>query len=298
MRYNDISLFIDNLPNGCDTTCFSTLDASGSTSQAASAIEAIEAGCRALLIDEDTSATNFMVRDALMAAVVSPEHEPITPFVARVRDLWEKAGISSVIVAGSSGAFFEVADTVLQMERYEAHDITARACEVCRVRGAAPVACASGFALPAEDTRRVNLGLSTTRRTSAQDEGAEEEAIDTASGATGRSGRKGGGSGKERCLKVRASRDEVSVGDGGADLRLVEQIVDAEQAAALAQMAHVALSSGLLDGCRSMGEVVETMYEEWRRGGWEALDEHGTPACGLAMPRSQEMAAMLNRWRV
>ena len=88
------------------------------------------------------------------------------------------------------------------------------------------------------------------------------------------------------------------MGDGGADLRLVEQIVDAEQAAALAQMAHVALSSGLLDGCRSMGEVVETMYEEWRRGGWEALDEHGTPACGLAMPRSQEMAAMLNRWRV
>ena len=96
---------------------------------------------------------------------------------------------------------------------------------------------------------------------------------------------------------VRASRDEVSVGDGGADLRLVEQIVDAEQAAALAQMARVALTRGLLDGRRSMGEVVETMYEEWRRGGWEALDEHGTPACGLAMPRSQELAAMFNRWR-
>ena len=87
------------------------------------------------------------------------------------------------------------------------------------------------------------------------------------------------------------------MGDGGADLRLVEQIVDAEQAAALAQMARVALSSGLLDGRRSMGEVVEAVYEEWRRGGWEALDEHETPACGLAMPRSQELAAMLNRWR-
>lgn len=294
----DISLFIDNLPNGCDTTCFSTLDASGSTSQAASAIEAIEAGCRTLLIDEDTSATNFMVRDALMAAVVSPEHEPITPFVARVRDLWEKAGISSVIVAGSSGAFFEVADTVLQMERYEAHDITARAREVCRARGAAPVACASGFALPARDNRRVNLGPSTPRRDSVRDEAVEDGAIDTASGAIRRSGRKDGGFGKERRPKVRASRDEVSVGDGGADLRLVEQIVDAEQAAALAQMARMALTRGLLDGRRSMGEVVGAVREEWRRGGWEALDEHGTPACGLAMPRSQELAAMLNRWRV
>ena len=293
----DISLFIDNLPNGCDTTCFSTLDASGSTSQAASAIEAIGAGCRALLIDEDTSATNFMVRDALMAAVVSPEHEPITPFVARVRDLWEKEGISSVIVAGSSGAFFGVADTVLQMERYEAHDITARVREVCRARGVAPVAYASGFALPASGTRHAHLSLSTTRRTSTRDEGAEEEAIDAVSGATRRSGRGGKDSGKERRLKVRASRDEVSVGEGGADLRLVEQIVDAEQAATLAQMARVALSHGLLDGRRSMGEVVEAVYEEWRRGGWETLDEHGTPACGLAMPRSQELAAMLNRWR-
>ena len=88
------------------------------------------------------------------------------------------------------------------------------------------------------------------------------------------------------------------MGDGGADLRLVEQIVDAEQAAALAQMARVALSGGLFDGHRSMGQVVETVCEEWRRGGWEALDEHGTPACGLAMPRAQELAAMLNRWRV
>ena len=87
------------------------------------------------------------------------------------------------------------------------------------------------------------------------------------------------------------------MGDGGADLRLVEQIVDAEQAAALAQMARVALTRGLLDGRRNMGGVVEAVYEEWHRGGWEALDEHGTPACGLAMPRSQELAAMLNRWR-
>lgn len=85
----DISLFIRELPGGRDTSCFSTVDASGSTSQAASTVEALEAGARTLLIDEDTSATNFMVRDALMEAVVAREFEPITPFAERVRDLWE-----------------------------------------------------------------------------------------------------------------------------------------------------------------------------------------------------------------
>ena len=90
VRSVDISLFIDDLPNKADTRHFSTLDASGSTSQAASTIEAVEAGARTFLIDEDTSATNFMVRDALMQAVVGRDHEPITPFVERVRELYER----------------------------------------------------------------------------------------------------------------------------------------------------------------------------------------------------------------
>lgn len=87
----DISMFINDLPNGRDTKDFSTADASGSTSQAAGIVEAIEAGSRLLLLDEDTSATNFMVRDAFMQKVVSPDKEPITPFLSRARDLYEKA---------------------------------------------------------------------------------------------------------------------------------------------------------------------------------------------------------------
>ena len=86
----DISMFINDLPNGRDTKDFSTADASGSTSQAAGIVEAIEAGSRLLLLDEDTSATNFMVRDAFMQKVVSPDKEPITPFLSRARDLYEK----------------------------------------------------------------------------------------------------------------------------------------------------------------------------------------------------------------
>lgn len=118
VRAVDISPFINNLPDGRDTRSFSTEDASGSTSQAASTVEALEAGARTLLIDEDTSATNYMVRDALMEAVVAAEHEPITPFVERVRALWERHGVSCVLVMGSSGAFFPVADSVIQMDAY------------------------------------------------------------------------------------------------------------------------------------------------------------------------------------
>ena len=145
----DISLFICDLPDGRDTSRFSTVDASGSTSQAAATVEAWEAGARALLIDEDTSATNFMVRDALMEAVVAREFEPITPFVERVRDLWERAGVSSIIVAGSSGAYFSVADAVLQMDRYRVHDITAHARAVCMELEAPATPRAAGFTLPA-----------------------------------------------------------------------------------------------------------------------------------------------------
>jgi predicted ABC-class ATPase len=124
VKKTDISMFIRNLPNGRDTRAFYTEDASGSTSQAANVIEAIESGTTLFLIDEDTSATNFMVRDELMQRVVHRDKEPITPFIERVRDLYEKKGISSIIVAGSSGAFFHVSDWIIQMDTYVPHDVT------------------------------------------------------------------------------------------------------------------------------------------------------------------------------
>lgn len=120
----DISLFIRNLPNGKDTNRFSTLDASGSTSQAANTVEALEAGSRLFLIDEDTSATNFMIRDELMERVIAADAEPIVPFIKRVEQLYRQKGVSTILVAGSCGAFFHVADTVIQMDRYIPKEIT------------------------------------------------------------------------------------------------------------------------------------------------------------------------------
>lgn len=120
----NISPFINDLPNKKDTRDFSTEDASGSTSQAANVVEAVQAGSKLLLIDEDTCATNFMVRDELMQKIVSGNKEPITPFTQQAREMYEKLGVSVVMVAGSSGAYFYIADHILQMDNYQTLDIT------------------------------------------------------------------------------------------------------------------------------------------------------------------------------
>ena len=143
----DISLFINDLPNQKDTHCFSTQDASGSTSQAAGIVESMEAGSHLFLLDEDTSATNFMVRDAFMQQVIQREKEPITPFLERAGELYKKAGISTILVAGSSGAFFHIADTIIQMDNYIPRDITDSAKALC-AKYPLPAFCAPAFASP------------------------------------------------------------------------------------------------------------------------------------------------------
>ena len=126
----DISPFINNLPFGRSTERFSTDNASGSTSQAANIIESIESGAKALLIDEDTSATNFMIRDKRMQKLISKENEPITPFIDKIRDLYEKCGISTIIIAGGCGDYIDVADIVICMKDYRPFDLTVRAREI------------------------------------------------------------------------------------------------------------------------------------------------------------------------
>jgi len=123
----DIGAFIGELPQGRSTENFSSDDASGSTSQAANIVEAVEVGVSGLLLDEDTSATNFMVRDARMQALVHKEDEPITPFVERVRELYQRLGISTVLVMGGCGDYFDVADTVIGLREFIPYDASAEA---------------------------------------------------------------------------------------------------------------------------------------------------------------------------
>jgi predicted ABC-class ATPase len=128
----DISPFIANLPWGRDTVQFSTDNASGSTSQAASIMEALEVGARVLLIDEDTSATNFMIRDQRMQQLVTKEKEPITPFIDKVQQLYRDLGVSTVLVMGGASDYFEVAGRIILMDAYIPRDVTQRVEEIVR----------------------------------------------------------------------------------------------------------------------------------------------------------------------
>ena len=297
----DIAPFISNLPDGRDTSAFSTQDASGSTSQAASTVEALEAGARVLLIDEDTSATNFMVRDRLMEAVVAADHEPITPFVERVRGLWEQRGVSCVLVVGSSGAFFPVADAVVQMDAYEAHDITSRVRAILADQHIPHSETCLKLEIRDREERRPRLAVKSGRDAAGREDGENRRGghggrCRGARDSRGNRGARGEREGER--LKVRTrGREGFTVGRTEDDLRFVEQLVDAEQVAALAQMVRLVLGRGMLDGSRTLSEVVEQMYRELGERGWSALAPYGDASCGMALPRRQELFAALNRLR-
>mgnify|MGYP000706589544 CR=1 FL=1 len=212
----DISMFINDLPNKKDTRCFSTLDASGSTSQAAGIVESMEAGSHLFLLDEDTSATNFMVRDAFMQQVIQREKEPITPFLERAEDLYKKAGISTILVAGSSGAFFHIADTIIQMDNYVPKDITASVKKLC-CQYPLPSVSVTDFQLP-HSHRIMSRPAESSKRLRHNSRGNHSDSDAT----------------RPERLKTRISgTDSFSLGKQKIDLRYTEQLIDTEQTAAL-----------------------------------------------------------------
>ena len=264
----DLSLFIHDLPNGKDTHCFSTEDASGSTSQAAGVLEGMEAETSCFLIDEDTSATNFLVRDAFMQRVVSGDQEPITPFIARVRDLYEKVGISTILVAGSSGAFFHVADTIIQMDAYRPKDVKMSVEALLPEYPPADLCSnAEPFTLPTEKRMFVM-----ERKIKRHGRGEREERIKT---------------------KVMGT-DGFSIEHNIVDLRCVEQLIDTEQTAALAAILKHIVKKGSI--CMEMQELVAEINTLLKKKGMAAFVE-GALSCGYAYPRKEEIYLMLNRFR-
>lgn len=267
----DISLFIRNLPNDKNTQSFSTLDASGSTSQAANIVEGIEAGSRLLLIDEDTSATNFMVRDDLMQKVIAREKEPITPFLERARDLYEQAGISTILVVGSCGSYFYIADTILQMDNYRPLDITSEVKQVIQ-NYPAPAVSAPDFRLPG-DERMFSFGSSQRQRKNYRGTGTITER-----------------------LKVKSSgRDSFSLGNDSVNLRYVEQLADEEQTAMLAQLTRLALEH-FTNQTVSLSKVVAFLEKQMEEKGFACVCPKSYISGRLAMPRRQELYACLNRF--
>ncbi len=278
----DIHGFIDHLPirpgesGPRSTRRFSTADASGSTSQAANIVEAIEAGARGLLLDEDTCATNFMIRDARMQALVHPDHEPITPFSDRVRALHDALGVSSVIVMGGSGDYFPHADAVIELRDYRALDATERARAIVAAE-AAELERGAG-------RRGQRAPLSALHPPRAR--------VPLADGFDARRGRRDVKLSSRNC-------EEIVYGTTAIDLRGVEQLFDPSQTRAIAGALHVA-ASRLVDGRRTLAEVLDALEALLDEEGLDALDPFhrvGRHPGALARPRRFEIAAAINRMR-
>ena len=261
ISHTDISPFINHLPNKKDTVHFSTEDASGSTSQAANLMEAVESGSKLLLIDEDTSATNFMIRDELMQKVICREEEPITPFIERVRSMYDDLGVSSIIVAGSSGSFFGIADTIIQMKEYIPYDITERA----REAAASYPALKQQEHFPASDNMRAPKANQALK--------------------------------KDPRLKMKTmGTNEMLLAKDAIELRYLEQLVDPEQTKALAYALKY-LELNRMNGSRTVPQLLDDIEALTASKGLSALYDKEYVRSGLAMPRRQEIAACLNRYR-
>ncbi len=255
----DISGMIGDLPGGRSTENFSTTNASGSSSQAANIAEALEIGTSLLLVDEDTSATNFMIRDERMRELV--RKEPISPFIDLVRPLRDSLGVSTIVVVGGVGDYLDVADLVILMEDYEPLDASARAHEV-RKEFPARIPPGVGEVRPPKGrrVRASSIDLRRGRRETARGKGL---------------------------YTVELGRERV-------DLAYLEQLAESGQTEAIARMI-----GEFAAGRRSRGveEIVREALAGVERNGLDSLGSFRGHPGELSLPRAQEIAAAINRIR-
>ena len=258
----DISSFIDGLPFGRSTDTFTTRNASGSTSQAAAIAEALEIGAEVLLVDEDTSATNFMIRDRRMQALVPESGEPIIPFVDRVRELAQD-GVSTLLVVGGSGDYLDVADRVVRMADYRPSHVTVDAAHV-----------ANSF-----PTGRRSSAARPFRRPPPRT--IDAESVDPSRG--------------RRDVYVQVpDRRTLLFGRETIDLAGVEQLSSRAQTRAVGR-ALALLAGGILRTGRTLADSLDELERLLDEEGLDALDAR-RPG-DLAEVRRFEVAAAMNRLR-
>jgi predicted ABC-class ATPase len=222
----------------------------------------MEAGSKVFLIDEDTSATNFMIRDELMQRVVSRDVEPIIPFIDRVRELYTEYGISTILVAGSCGSYFHKADCILQMNRYCPMEITK---------------------LAKKEAQNYPYTLGDVEKSDAPhfERVAKRDVAFL----------------KDDRIKMRTdAKDGFSINREEVDLRYVEQLVDSEQLTALSYMVKY-LKLHSFDGKNTIRESVERLYSQIAQKGFEAFIQEPSIPGNLCLPRKQELYAALDRCR-
>ncbi|MEB7421545.1 ABC-ATPase domain-containing protein [Staphylococcus arlettae] len=259
----NIQPFIDNLPGNKDTTQFTTPNASGSTSQAANVMEALEARSSVLLIDEDTSATNFMIRDDRMQQLIAPEKEPITPFAHKVKPLYDDYQVSTILIVGGSGDYFDVADHVLMMDEYVLQDVTTKAHDI-----------AKNTSVQKPYHHSEHFGTITQRTP-----------LTASFNSKGKDGR----------FKVKG-RTTILYNKEQINLAAVEQLVDTSQTNCLALMLAY-YQRYLLNDTATLSQAVRQLYQHIDTHGLAAISPYQGHPGNLALPRPQEFYAALNRYR-
>ena len=259
----NISGFINNLPQNKDTRAFSTENASGSTSQAANVAEALEYGTSLLLIDEDTSATNFMIRDGRMQKLVAKEKEPITPFIDRVKELYDNFGVSTILIVGGSGDYFDVANHVIMMDEYVPKDVTEKAKEIAKL----------------DENKR------------------EFSSNDKFKGVTQRIPLKKSFSQSGKLDKIKAKgKYSILYGKELIDISGLEQLVDDSQTNCIAVMIDY-FRNKVLDEKLTLSQVADRIYEKIEKDGLDSISSYTGHPGNLALPRKQEFCASVNRYR-
>ena len=260
----NISPFINNLPQNKDTEKFSTENASGSTSQAANVSESLEMGTALLLIDEDTSATNFMIRDSRMKKLIVKEKEPITPFSDKVGELYKDRGVSTILIVGGSGDYFGVADNVIMMDEYVPKDVTVKAKEIASMeeeKGEGDGLC-EGFG---EITKRTVLRKSFSL------------------------------SGREGRIKARG-KNVIQYGKENIDISYLEQLLDGYQSNGIAVMLEY-FKDNFLDEKTSIKDSVDRLYNHIKEEGLEAVASYTNHPGNYSLPRKEEFIGTINRYR-
>ncbi len=258
----NISPFINNLPFGTDTAAFSTENASGSTSQAANIIEAVEMEAALLLIDEDTSATNFMIRDHRMQELVLKDKEPITPFIDKTRQMFEEIGVSTILVIGGSGDYFSVADNVIGMKDYLPVDMTQAAREI-----------AEKYKTERQHEGGASFGTLTERV-------PIKESFDPSRG--------------RKAVKIAAKGlHTISFGTYTINLSDLEQMVDMGQTKAIADAIYYATQ--YMQGNRTLKEITQKVLSDIEEKGFDVLDR--VPSGEYVIFRPFELAGAINRLR-
>ena len=259
----NISGFINNLPGNKDTRIFSTENASGSTSQAANVAEALEYGTSLLLIDEDTSATNFMIRDGRMQKLVAKEKEPITPFIDRVKELYDNFGVSTILIVGGSGDYFDVANYVIMMDEYIPKDVTEKAKKIAK----------------SDENKR------------------EFSPNDKFQGITQRIPLKKSFSQSGKLDKTKAKgKYSILYGKELIDISGLEQLVDDSQTNCIAVMIDY-FKNKVLNEKLTLSQAADRIYEKIEKDGLDSISSYVGHPGNLALPRKQEFCGAVNRYR-